>query len=366
MHYRVSVYNYFHRRFRESGFEFSVIADCLQAQNQRPPEFDLQELPFNFSKYRKAITDAQPAAVILFLRMKELITWPLMHWLKMRRIPFAFWTKGGNWDCKDSRLRYQMFNYAHGISDALILYSEACRQFVKPRFRAKVFVANNTINFDDFPAIAQGKEEIKKEFRIPFEKVVIFIGRMGVESGRKRVDHLIDIFRELDRQDIGLVLVGSGLAEPLKARMNPRNTLYLGEVHDAKNLQISKLCSIADVCAIPGHVGLGLNEAFFWGLPVITEECDHPPEISYLKPGRNGFIVPHNDLASLRDRILCLLDNDQMRTEFSRNARETILNEASIEGMFSGFRDCVHYLTSGRRQLAVPADTSSLEVRPSQ
>jgi glycosyltransferase involved in cell wall biosynthesis len=172
---------------------------------------------------------------------------------------------------------------------------------------------------------------------------------MGAENGRKRIDHLIDMFRSLDRNEIGLVLVGSGLSEQLKARMNRRNTLYLGEVHDAQNLRISKLCKMADVCAIPGHVGLGLNEAFYWGLPVVTEEGDHPPEISYLKPGRNGFIVPRDDLASLRDRILCLLNNDPLRADFSKHAREDIFREAPIEGMFSGFKDCVDYLTARKR-----------------
>jgi glycosyltransferase involved in cell wall biosynthesis len=348
MHYRVPVYNYFHRRFRESGYEFSVLADRVQAQNQKPPEFELRVLPFNFLRYRKAIDDAGPAAVVLFLRMREWITWPLIHWLKIRGIPFAIWTKGGNWDAKESKLRYQIFNYAHGMSDALILYSDACREVIKPRFRSKAFVANNTINFEDFPAVHESKEEIKKEFGIPFEKVVIFVGRMGAGKGRKRVDHLIDIFRGLNREDTGLVLVGSGLGEELIARMNPRNTLYLGEVHDPRDLGISKLCKMADVCAIPGHVGLGLNQAFYWGLPVITEEGNQPPEFSYLKPGRNGFIVPSNDVASLQDRILYLLDSDQIRADFSRHAREDILKEASIEGMFSGFRDCVEYLTNRR------------------
>src|SRR5882672_725918 len=325
MHYRVSVYNYFHRRFRESGFEFSVIANCLQEQNQPPPEFELRELPFNL--------------------MKELITWPLIYWFNMEKIPFAWWTKGVFFFQAEDGIRYQLSNYIHGMSDALILYSEACRELVMPSLQSKSFVANNTINFDDFPVVHESKDEIKKEFGIPFEKVVIFIGRMGVEKGRKRVDHLIDVFRSLDRKDIGLVLVGSGLGEELKARMNPRNTLYLGEVHDGQNLRISKLCKMADICAIPGHVGLGLNQALYWGLPVLTEECDQPPEISYLKPGRNGFIVPHNDLALLQDRMLYLLDNDRVRADFSRHAREDILKEASIEGMFSGFNDCVNYLT---------------------
>ena len=349
MHYRVSVYNYFHRRFREAGMEFSVLTDRLQPQNQVPLEFELREMPFQFSAYRRAISDAQPAAVILFLLLKDWITWPLMHWLKLKKIPFAFWTKGSNWDAKDSRVRNAAFNYANGLSDALILYADSCREFVNPNYGTKTFVANNTINFQDFPIVNDNKDDIKREFGIPFNRVVIFVGRMGAEKGRKRVDHLIDIFRRLDRDDIGLVLVGSGLNETLKARLNPRNTRYLGEVQDAQNLGISKLCKMADVCAIPGHVGLGLNQAFYWGLPVVTEECNHPPEIGYLRHGRNGFIVPDGDLDGLQERLLYLLDNDRVRAEFSRHAREDILANASIEGMYSGFKSCVDYLMSRQR-----------------
>jgi glycosyltransferase involved in cell wall biosynthesis len=352
MHYRVSVYNYFHRRLREHGFEFSVLADCLQRENQRALEFSLQEIPFDFSEYRRVILAERPAAVILFLHLKDRIIWPLIHWLKLSKIPVAFWTKGGNWDAKESKLRYLMFNYIHGLSDGLILYGEPCKEFIAPRYYSKAFVANNTVNFEDFPAVHESKPEIKREFGIPFEKTVIFMGRMGAGSGRKRVDHLIDIFRSFERNDIGLVLVGSGLSNELKARMNTRNTIYLGEVHDPLDMQISKLCKMADVCVIPGHVGLGLNQAFYWGLPVITEEGDHPPEIFYLERGRNGLVVPKNDITSLRDSILWLMDNDKARAEFSQHAREDILREASIEGMFAGFKDCIDFMTARDRRQA--------------
>ena len=171
------------------------------------------------------------------------------------------------------------------------------------------------------------------------------MGRMGAGGGRKRVDHLIEVFRTIDRADIGLVLVGSGLSDELRARLNGRNTIYLGELQDENDLQISKLCKMADVCAIPGHVGLGLNQAFYWGLPVVTEEDDHPPEVFYLIDGRNGFMVTRDDLAELRERLLLLLDNDRLRSEFSSHAREHILREASIEGMFSGFKASVDHMT---------------------
>lgn len=350
MHYRVPVYNYFNRRFRDHGYELSVITDRLQKQNQRALGFGLHEVPLRFLDYKRRINELQPTAVIVYLHLKDLIIWPLIHWLKLRRIPFAFWTKGGNWDAKDSRLRYEMFNYVHAMSDGLILYSESCRHFIKSRHHHKSFVANNTINFGDFPAVPESKAEIKREFGIPFEKTVIFTGRMGTGNGRKRVDHLIDIFRGIDRKGLGLVLVGSGLSDELKGRMNSHNTVYLGEVHDPEDRQISKLCKMADVCAIPGHVGLGLNQAFYWGLPVITEEGNHPPEMAYLKPGRNGFVVPQNNTEALRERILWLLDNDDVRKQFSQNARQDILREASIEGMFSGFLQCVEFMTGHRRK----------------
>lgn len=345
MHYRVPVYNYFHRRFREYGYEFGVIANKLQQENRKKLEFALQELPFNFLAYKRAISESQPAAVILFLHLKDLFIWPLMHWMKLSGIPFAFWTKGGNWDAKGSKWRYQMFNYVHALSDSLILYAQPCKHLIKPRYYQKAFVANNTVNFNDYPTVSESKDEIKREFGIPFAKTVIFMGRMGVGGGRKRVEHLIEIFRTLDRTDVGLVLVGSGLSAELRTRMNVRNTIYLGEVQDERDLQISKLCKMADVCAIPGHVGLGLNQAFFWGLPVITQEDDHPPEVFYLKNGRNGYIVPRNDLDEMKERLLHLLDNDLLRAEFSRYAHEDILREAGIEGMFSGFKDSVDYMT---------------------
>jgi len=345
IHYRVSVYNYFFRRFRSLGYEFSVMTNCLQKENRIPLEFQLRQEPFDFFTYRRAIEELQPDAIILFLHLKDRIAWLLAHWLRWKGIPFAFWTKGGNWDKSTSRLRYFAFNYVHSLSNALILYAKDCRHYVSPRMHRHTFVANNTINFKDFPEVEESKDEIKRMFKIPFAKTVLFVGRMGAGQGRKKVDHLVDIFRELKRKDLGLILVGSGLSGEIKARLNPENTMYLGEIHDEKDLGIARLFKMADLCAIPGHVGLGLNQAFFWGLPVVAEEGDHPPEVGYLHSGRNGFLVPENDLAALREKVLYLLDNDAIRAQFSRQAREDILQEASIETMFSGFRDCAEYLT---------------------
>jgi glycosyltransferase involved in cell wall biosynthesis len=345
MHYRVSIYNYFWRRFREHGWEFLVLSNELQRENQNRCLFELVERPFDFARYRAEIRRLHPDAVILFLHLRDWILWPLIHWLKLSSIPVALWTKTRNLDDPHNRLRNVFFNYLHIISDSLILYTSSLSQFIPERHRGKAFVANNTVNYEDFPAVLESKDEIKRELDIPFRKVVLFVGRIGEEGNRKKVDHLIDIFRGLDRSDVGLVIVGAGLSDELRRRMNLANTRYLGEVHDTENRQISRIFKMADVCSIPGHVGLGINQAFFWGLPVVTEQGNQPPEIEYLRDGENGFIVPENDWRALRDRLLLLIDNDEQRRRMSENARRDILRQASIEGMFGGFLSCVQFLS---------------------
>jgi len=347
-HYRVSVYNYLHRRFQEIGWNFVVVSDAMQPDSKLQVRFDFREIKFGFWPYRRLINQLKPDVVMFHLHLKDRLFWQLIHWLKLKRIPIICWTKGANLDRPASKLRYHLFNYFHDLSDGLILYSLKQLAVIKPRNHAKVLAANNTVNFEDYPMVPDTPAQIKAEFKIPFGKVVLFAGTMGIDGDRKKVDHLIEIFRGLQREDVGLVLVGGGMSPERRARLNPKNTIYLGKVHDPQNLQISKLFKAADVFAIPGHVGLGLNQAFYWGLPVVTEDGLHPPEIQYLKPGRNGFMVPENDLAQLQEKILFLLDNDQVRAEFSRHAREDILQDASIEAMFATFHQAVERVAPTR------------------
>jgi glycosyltransferase involved in cell wall biosynthesis len=132
--------------------------------------------------------------------------------------------------------------------------------------------------------------------------------------------------------------------------------MYLGEVHDPGNVTISKLFKMADIFCLPGHVGLGLNQAFFWGLPVVTEDGGQPPEIHYLVDGRNGFLVPNNDVEDLKRKVQYLLADDDTRRAFSVRAREDILREGSVEQMFNGFKQCIEALCVRRK---VPSCSSN-------
>ena len=131
-HYRVSNYNYFTRRFREEGWEFVVRANEIQQNNPYPLEFDFREMPFSFWDYRREILRLKPDVVIVFLHLKNLIIWPLIHWLKLKGIPVIYWNKGINLEVKNPRLRNLPFYYIHNLCDAIQLYSRNEITDIKP------------------------------------------------------------------------------------------------------------------------------------------------------------------------------------------------------------------------------------------
>jgi glycosyltransferase involved in cell wall biosynthesis len=341
--YRVPVYNYHWRRFREHDWDFQVLTNAVDGDCRCKPQFRLDEVPASVSRYLDCIRQARPDVVILFLHLKDWILWPLIHWLKLQRIPVVFWTKGANLDRHPSRWRYSAFNYIFRVSDSLILYSANQLELLAPRNRLKAFPADNTLNFDDIPDIADSVESIKEEFGIPFRKFALFVGTMGIDGDRKKVGNLVEVFRTLDRPDLGAVIVGAGMPKAVLDRVNRRNTICLGPLHDPEDRQVNKLFKAADLFVIPGHVGLALNQAFYWGLPVVTAQGSHPPEIRCLKSGRNGFMVPDDDVGALREKILQLFDDDNLRREFSEMARQDILREASPDRMFQGFLSAIRH-----------------------
>ena len=328
-------------------------------ESDRSIEFEFAQLEEGFTDCIELIDSLKPDIVILHLHLKLPFYWLIVHWIRFRSIPLISWTKGVNLDRAASRLRFEIFNYTHCLSDAIVMYSSNEARYIKPGYRGKVFIANNTVNFEEYPAISQRRAEIKAELEISFDKIVLFVGTMGVNGERKRVRQLIDLFCAIERKDVGLFLVGAGMSQNDILAINPDNTRILGAIHDVGDRTISKLFKAADIFVVPGHVGLGINQAFYWGLPVITGSCDQPPEIHYLKSGYNGYIVPGSDLDWLKARIFEVLEDDELLDRLSSNARNDIYLHASIESMFQSFFRAVQFVHRSPDTSGIESETKS-------
>lgn len=338
-HYRIKIYNYFYRRFGEMGWEFYVLSDSYQDVNYAI-EFVKHQEAFSIKKYIKKINEIKPDVIITFLHLKDILIFPLTYYCKYKKIPIIYWNHGINLRQPDNVIKNMIFRYVHDISDAIILYTPNEIKYISKKNRGKTFIAYNTLFFQDIDKRKLAdRKTIKAKYHIKEDKLVLYISRI---QEYKKLDILLEILKDLN--DVGLVVVGAGItSEQLNSIQDNRNFYYLGEKYDS---EVHEIFSIGDIYSTPGHIGLGLNEAFFWGKPVVVLDGKHAPEIYYLKHGKNGFIA--KDKVDLKKKIIYLLTHDELYESFSKNALATIETEAGIERMFNGFKDAIAYVSDSR------------------
>ena len=166
---------------------------------------------------------------------------------------------------------------------------------------------------DILPEITDYEEKIRLRDKLVIKgnKVIITVGQF---IHRKGFDILVDAFRKIYTDDMELLIVGGtekslieeiGEAVPDGVSIRPfmsKNELF--EYYKAADLFV--LPTREDVW------GLVVNEAMACGLPVITtENCGSGAEL--VKEGRNGHIVPVEDIDGLAMCMRELLNSNSLR-----------------------------------------------------
>src|SRR5690606_2575078 len=125
------------------------------------------------------------------------------------------------------------------------------------------------------------KERTLAAHGIGTRRNVICVGRL---QRRKRIDQLLAAFASVRLSDAGLILVGPD-TDGLTLGIRDERVVWTGPLYGA---ELQMLMECADLYCMPGHIGLSIVDAFFFGLPVVTTDVDHAPEIAYLEHGVNG------------------------------------------------------------------------------
>lgn len=320
--------------FKDHGYEFHVLSNKYQKV-----DFDIKfikhEKPFGVVSYIQEINRIKPDVVINFLHVKDRLIISLTCYCKFKHIPMIYWNHGINIKTPDSKLKNLIFHFIHTISSAIILYTPDQLKYLSGKNKQKTFIAYNTLDFSQVDTIKiRNKDEVKKLYGIKENKVVIYISRILPYKG---LDILLDIFKEVRR--VGLVIVGCGI-NPQQMNIidaNP-NYYYLGEKYGK---EVDEIYNMGDIFSTPGHIGLALCQSMFWGKPVIVLNTIHAPEIYYLKPGYNGYVVDSKE--ELKEKMLLLCENEKLLNSMSENARNTF-KDMSIDRMFQGFIDAIEYV----------------------
>ena len=339
--YRVQNYSYLRSYLVQHGYDLDVRADSRGVHS--PEGFPLELEKMGFWSLVQTLRRVNPAVCVLVINHSQPYFFPLLIHLRSRGIEVVSWTHGTDLQ-RSSRLSNLVHHVEHELCDGIVLYAESMRAHLLERHRKKAFVANNTLNLTEYPRRELDRARVLSKRGIHTTKNIIFVGRV---QARKRIQDLLDAFGRLEQEDCGLIIVGPDEERILEGAAKTRPRVFpLGPLYGSEVLDLM-MCT--DVYCMPGAIGLSIVDAMYCGLPVVTEQVTHGPEIMYLREGENGFIVPVGDIAALAGRLSLLLTDGVLRQRFSERARHEIATRGHIDELCKGVRDCLDYVTSTSR-----------------
>ncbi len=187
---------------------------------------------------------------------------------------------------------------------------------------------------------------IKSEFGLADDiKIVVTVANF-----RKVKNHLLllqgfkELIREFDK--VMILLIGQGYVhDPDYSEREVRDYIAENNISEKVILtgyrsDVKDLLSIADVfCLTSFREGLPISmlEAMSIGLPVIGTNV--PGIRDVVAHGKNGFLVDLGDSKGLKDSLLKILVNDQLRCNFASESRKIAMESYSMSQCVKSYQD---------------------------
>lgn len=209
-------------------------------------------------------------------------------------------------------------------AEKITVVSEALKSKVKELYpAADVSVISMGCDTSKF-----GKQYHKENyFNQDGKKVILFVGRLAEKKG---VTYLIDAMESIDGK---LVIVGDG---PLRESLEEQAQKYGNKIEfwgSKSHQELREIYASADIFVAPSitakdgdseGIPTTIMEALASGLPVIGSDSGGISEI--LEDGYNGFLVSERDVSGLSQKILMLIESDEIKTKLSEHGMKTVLS----------------------------------------
>lgn len=300
-HYRVDLYKKLYEFYNNKGDEFFVCS------NSEPPKIGRtgvkghvipshllynREYIINIGKWSiywqkgliKIIQEIEPDVIIFQGHISNLTSWIIPNLYKNK----IFVSFQCGYEYRKSELKDVLLSrYLTRFKLHLAYHSGAKNYLLDSHVpSSKIVVLHNTINEEKLITVDRdaARKYLSKKYRINInDNVILFIGVLLKE---KRVEILIDMMQYLD-YSYKLLIVGDG---PNKKNLlkytNSENIIFTGSKYDDRYYYF---CG-ADLLVLPGTGGLALNEALYYGLPILSGYADGSAE-DLVHDGVNGYRI---------------------------------------------------------------------------
>lgn len=168
---------------------------------------------------------------------------------------------------------------------------------------------------------------------------IVTIGRL---SAQKNHLFLIQAFEEVlkEHPSYKLNIYGEGdLRESLETYINDRNLDDYIKLN-GKTEDVVSVLKKAEIFVLPSlYEGMpnALLEAMAVGVPSVSTDCPCGGPRMLIENMKNGILVPVNEKKNLIEAINCLIENDELRSVISKNAR-LCANEYKPDIVFENWR----------------------------
>jgi glycosyltransferase involved in cell wall biosynthesis len=350
--YRLPVYQ---RLWEEFGwvvaYGHNLGTEGMSLQQKAPflKGFTFSQTRFGMIKVpiTKIIETLRPDAIIAEGALRMSSTWELIARRKFFGEPkLYFWSIGYNATkglaSSPTFKKQWIYPTAFRNADGCLTYGEDGQAFLSPRMGGKpVFVAHNSIDMD---AIRNFRDSTPALPRRGFPELVS-VSRLTVAKEYVKLVEAFQIIRQ-SYPLAQLTIIGEGpdrKAIEIAAGSELGASIHLtGALYDEH--EIAAYMNRADAFVIAGRVGLSINHALGYDLPVIcfsrgTNGPFHGSEITHLKPGITGYFVEDYDADSFADTVVSIFKNKPNLRESHRDPIRSYVDEfLSIDRMLGGFR----------------------------
>lgn len=314
--------------------------------------WDFKELPslhLNFTFEKNAVETIKNESISFIYQRYSLNNYCGIKLSRKFNVPFVLEYNGSEvWVAKNwgEPLKYQilsekieMLNLE--VADLIVVVSKPIKdELIKRGFKSdKILVNPNGVDPDKYSPSVDGNE-IREKYSLSGKIVIGFIGTFGKWHGAELLSEAFGMFMSkypMYRDKVRLLMVGDGAMMPnVRENLNKYNIsdlcILTGLVPQEQGPMHLAACDILASPHVPNHDGTPffgsptkLFEYMAMGKGIVASDLDQIGEV--LKHNYSAFMVKPGDSESLMNGLKTLIDNEVLRMQLGKNARQEVVNK---------------------------------------
>ena len=226
--------------------------------------------------------------------------------------------------------RKEYVNKILRMADLNIVLSQRLVQMIKKKSpEAKVEVLYNAVNVPQTnPYDIQSHN-------------VLFLGRLG---HRKGTYDLLEVIRRIDKElpsDVRFYLCGDGEVEEVKRKVEAlgisHRISHIGWIDGKQKEDFMKQSMVNVLPSYNEGLPMTILETMAHGIPNISTNIASIPEV--LRDGENAYLITPGDVNKLKERLLQLVENEELRIKFGQKSYMLIKRDFSLDSNIRRLND---------------------------